>query len=70
MPGIDIIMLAARRSFSKYKREVGRCVNNTMTDQRGAMNKNKLSVWNKNKQYEMGCRINNIEGVDSWKIHS
>ena len=51
VPGIDIIMLAARRSFSKYKREVGRCMNNSMTNQRRAMNNiNKLALGNKNKK--------------------
>ena len=74
MPGTDINLLAARRVFRKDKKEVGRCMNNTMTDQRRAMNNIiRLAVGNKNKnkgRVVVECMINNLEGVDSWKIPS
>ena len=45
-----------------------------MTDQRRAMNNIiRLAVGNKNKnkgRVVVECMINNLEGVDSWKIHS
>lgn len=72
VPGTNI-MVAARRSFRKDKREVGMCVNNATTDQRRAMNNiNMLAAVNKNNREErevVGCMINNVEEVDSWKIH-
>ena len=74
VPGTDTILLSARRGFRKDKKVLRRCVNNAMIDQRRVMhNINRLAVGGKNKKEDrevVECMINNLEGVDSWKIRS
>ena len=51
VPGTDITLLGARGCFRKDKKELVRCVNNAMTDQKRAMNNIKrLALGNKKKK--------------------